>query len=158
MPEQRSLFFSFHFKSSEAPFCAFPYVTAQETLVRLRATIRGPKHSGPFPRDLQIGHDLSLGAPMPERHRAWPLVKPLALRRTVTRSQTQNCFLPSLSHHAVQEHPLYSRRHRSNNVFVCRQPIVPRKRDAATTCTEDGECFPWTSHFPSAHEQHLIAT
>jgi hypothetical protein len=95
--------------SSKSRCCVLPYVPSHcPSHPRLVcATIQGQVNVARSPRDPERGHDPSLGAPMPGHHRAWLYCwsKPSALRAPVTRSQTPNCFLPSLSPHAVQALP-----------------------------------------------------
>jgi hypothetical protein len=71
---------------------------------RTRGTIRGQVAVAPFPRDLQIGHDPSLGAPMPGHHRAWPMVgrNPLRFALLSPGRKHRTVSSLSLSHHPVQ--------------------------------------------------------
>lgn len=54
---------SYQIISSKSRCCVLPYVSSHPRPPR--ATIQGQVTVAPFPRDLKIGHDPSLGAPMP---------------------------------------------------------------------------------------------
>jgi hypothetical protein len=83
-----------------------PYVSSHSPLLPspFSCNHSGPSCRGSLSTRPEIGHDPSLGAPIPGHHRAWPYCwsKPSARRAPVTGSQTPNCSLPSLSPHAVQ--------------------------------------------------------
>jgi hypothetical protein len=124
--------------SSKSRCCVLPYVSFHPRSPR--ATIRVKVTVAPFPRDLKIGHDPSLGAPMPgitaPRRGRTVGQNPVrfALLAPVTGSQTPNCSLPSLSPRAVQA--IYSfalcGERWSNNVSVCK---LPGSSSEALYCT-----------------------
>ncbi len=110
------------------------------TLVHLCNLSMG-KSQWAIPRDRKRGHDLSLGAPMPGYHRGWPWVKTQCASPSCHRIANTHCFLPSMSHHAVQKHPALVLRAPVKQCLCLRAALshrtVLRQRVVTMTCRAD---------------------
>lgn len=121
-----------------------------------RGTLLCTYHKWTIPRDLDIGHDPSLGDPIPGQHRVCRWSKPTALRFFVTGSQTQNCFLPSYCHITQRRNiELYCNAGQTMSLFAtialpCTSASALLQRSIATSMKAQRR---WTSQIPSVYEQ-----
>lgn len=131
-----------------------PLHVTSSLFVRRSWNQRWTYQKGFIPRDLGLGHDPSLRAPMPGI--TAPVVGRDALRFALLSPDRKHRTAPShpLSHHQVQDCCIAARSS-SNNVSVCEETVPLCCRPRAVTVT----CRPWqraqsrrASHFLSSLE------